>query len=510
MRRAGSRAARGRGLWVIAALTGLSSPALAAGGRVACSTLPDPSGRSFPGSNRGPCSSPDAVDYFTAGSSGRGMVVTNFGILVPGAGSTSWQIVCDDNFGFAPPPRVRLHPDGRVFAASYEGLYQTSDGCAWSRATVDNGVMVTSARIFFDVAFDPQTPGQIFGLGEVPRELWRSTDGGRTFTLLRTFDQTLAFHRLVVAPSDGKRLYLFGLGRMGSTPYARSDDGGQTFEFGDLTAALVPRPLNAFELVAVAPDDPSVLYFSVINPTDGDEIWRSTDGGTTVEKFLQLETGEAFSGFTFGATPRTVYVAGTDPFPLSSEEPPAHLYVTRDGGESWSDPVPSGPGGPRYRCLSWSAEKLYACGAGEQGGDPFLIGSSTDEGKTWVPAVRLQEFAGAKSCVQAQCLRTEEWLCENYCYCAPGLQPSTGSCVQPGDGGAPRPDGGGSLRDAPADTSASEVGPGGDACVGTACLEQQGCSCRLGAAPASRPGLAGLLAAAVLLALGGRRRHARR
>jgi hypothetical protein len=471
-----------------------ASPAFAAGEPVACRTISGPAGQRRPDWNRGPCRTPDAVDYYQEGSAGRGLVVTNFGILLPGARTSSWQVVCDDNFGVPPASQVRLHPDGRVFAASNEGLYFSSDSCQWSRAMVDNGKEITDRRIFLDVAFDRQNPEVVLGLGEVPRQLWRSADGGRTFTLQQQFADALTFHRLVIAPSDGRRVYLIGRGRTPATPFGRSSDGGRTFEFGDLaTGATSPLP-TWLDFVAVAPDDPAVLYFFVINATDGDEVWKSSDGGMTVSRVLRLEIGEAFSGLAFGATPQTIYVAGTDPFPLASDEPPAHLYLSRDGGKTWDAPVPSPPTGPRYRCLTWSAGKLYACGAGEPGGDTFLVGASSDEGKTWTPTVRLGDFNGAKSCVQAQCLLTEEWLCENYCYCAPGLQPSTGSCTPNADAGVvdARPD-------AP-----------GDACVGTACSEKQGCACSLGAPRSSGAAAGWLLVIGLLIALSVRALHGRR
>ena len=137
---------------------------------------------------------------------------------------------------------------------------------------------------------------------------------------------------------------------------------------------------------------------------------------------LRSESGEAFSGLAFGATPQTHLRRRDRPLSLSATKPPAHLYRQPRRRQDLGGPGPLGPqDGPRYRCLTWSADKLYACAAGEPGGDPFLVGASSDEGKTWAPAVRLGDLSGAKSCVQAQCLQTEEWLCENYCYCAPGL-----------------------------------------------------------------------------------------
>jgi MYXO-CTERM domain-containing protein len=497
-------------------LVALATPPAAAAERVACLARPGPQDRSGggPRPDLGPCQSPDAVDYFATGSAGRGIVVTNFGLLMPGDRLSSWQVVCDDNFGVGAATQVRIHPDGRVFAPSNEGLYFSADGCTWSQ-----GQEAIAGKIVFDVAFDRQTQSRVYALGEIPRRLWRSTDGGQSFNLLQEFDQTIPFHRVVVAPSDGNRIYLVGRGRGASTPLARSLDGGESFEMGDLALGTGSAPpMNPLEFVAAAPDDPSVLYFYVINTIDGDEIWRTSDGGKTAALVLRMPD-DAFAGFSFGATSQTIFVAGMDPFPFN-DKPPARLYVSHDGGTSWDEPLPSPQTGPRYRCLTWADGKLYACGTGEPGGDDFLVGVSSDEGKTWAPAVRLGQLAGAKSCVQARCLQVEEWLCVNYCYCAPGTQPG-GGCAAPVDTDAgapdiPRPGSGDAAAGMRSDQGSSRDA-GGPTCQGTACqekpAEKQGCSCSLGRPGAGAPPSAWPV---VLLLLGGalagrnRFRHHRR
>jgi MYXO-CTERM domain-containing protein len=425
--------------WLALAL-GLSSSALARPQRLAC------------GASRGPCQSADAFDYLL-GPQGPDLVLTNFGLLFPGDRSNEWQVVCDDNFGLATPDRVRLAPSGDVFAASDVGLfYATDQGCAWSRATGD-----IAGRVVLDVAFDRQNPSLVWAMGDTPRVLWRSTDGGRSFNKSHTFDVNLGFHRLAVAPSDARHIYLFGRGRGNATPFAWSDDGGQTFTAGDLVTGASPAPKLAFELYAVAPDDPRALYFVVFD-TAGDQIWRSTDAGATTTPLFTLLGRDAFGGLAFGATSQTLYLAGTDPFPLDGN-PPGRLHVSRDGGKTWEAPINSGDRGPRYSCLVGGTEgKLYACGPGAI--DAFMVGVSTDEGKTWSAVATMKQIAGVKACVLPRCLSTETWLCDIYGQCPPGVEPMPNRPPEPGP-----------IRDA-----------GTDACIGSACEKPGGCGCRTGGA----------------------------
>jgi MYXO-CTERM domain-containing protein len=448
-----------------AALTlGLSATALARPGQASC------------GASRGPCQSADAFDYLM-GPEGPALVLTNFGLLFPGDSSSQWQVVCDDNFGLATPDRVRLAPSGDVFAASDVGLFRATDqGCAWSRATGD-----IAGRAVLDVAFDPRDPNLVWAMGDVPRVLWRSSDGGRSFNKSHSFDASLAFHRLVVAPSDGRHIYLFGRGRGNASPFAWSDDGGLTFTAGDLITGASPAPRLAFEFYAVAPDDPRALYFVVFD-TAGDQIWRSSDGGASTTPLFTLLGRDAFGGLAFGATSQTLYVAGTDPFPMDGN-PPGRLHTSRDGGKTWEAPINSGDRGPRYSCLvAGRDQKLYACGPGSL--DEFLVGVSSDEGKTWAPVASMKQIAGTKACVRAQCLSTETWLCDIYNQCPPGVEPMPNRPPEPGP-----------VRDA-----------GTDACTGSACAQPGGCGCRTGGASSASALPWALLVAAAACARNRRRR----
>jgi hypothetical protein len=421
----------------------------------------------------GPCNSPEPVAFLAAPSP---VVITNFGLLYPAASGAGWQLVCDDLYGLALPAGLRRSADGRVFAAGGAGLRFSSDGCTWTQAAG-----AAEGQAILDIAVDT-TPGRVWALTEQPPALLRSDDDGGRFAEVHRFDpgQPLPFHRLV-AGGDGQRLYLFGRGSNGATPAAVSTDGGQTFTTFDLSARAPTAPPSALDFLALAPGNPQVLYFQVFDPR-GDQLWRTTDGGQNVAPVLQLLPGETLGGFSFGATAQVLYVGALNPFPASGV-PPGHLHISRDSGASWEAPLPSAPTGPRYRCLAHQGDKLYACGAGEILGDAFLVGVSSDQGRSWQPYARLRDVAGALTCVKARCLATEGWLCQLHGPCA-----ADGGPPPDADTG-PVPDAGG--------------GPADARCTGGSCPDRSGCSCTLGGRAASGS-LLPLAVVAVLLALAGR------
>jgi hypothetical protein len=188
-------------------------------------------------------------------------------------------------------------------------------------------------------------------------------------------------------------------------------------------------------LVAVAPDDPSTVYFSATSQT-GDEIWKSTAKGKAPVKILTLALEGQQFGFTFGADASTIFVGSLDPLPTDGK-PPASIYVSHDAGKTWVE-HPSMATGPRYRCLQYRDGKLYACAGDTNNMDTFLVGSSTDEGRTWTPAMTLSELKGVRSCVADKCAATASWLCESYGICGglnrenPPPRPDAGGVVAKG------------------------------------------------------------------------------
>jgi photosystem II stability/assembly factor-like uncharacterized protein len=376
-----------------------------------------PSIQSCRSGDRGPCRTPEPFTYLPAPPYPSPLVVANFGLIVPAPTGGAWQFLCDDLYDLAPADRVWRSPVGRLLAAGRGGLQLSDDGgCTWLAARGD-----LASQEVLDLAIDAGTPTRLWALAG--GALHRSLDGGQTFARQRPLPAGLMLPRLRSAPSQGGLLYLVGSTVGATTWLERSSDGGETWTGRELTAGLQPPLRNPLALVAVAPDDPAALYFVVVDQ-DGDELWKSADGGQSVQRVLELREGEVLGGLTFGASGDILFVAGTAAIVVDGR-PPARLYRSGDGGRSWAEPIPSPRDGPYFRCLAFSAGRLLACGVGESGGDRFLVGASSDEGRTWTPAVRLADVEGPRACARNRCVATEQWLCDSY-----------GRCGDPPDAGA--------------------------------------------------------------------------
>lgn len=436
------------------------------------------------GIDNGPCETAEAFSFLVGSAGPPGVILTNFGLLYPGERAGRWEVTCDDTFAFTTPDRVRRAPDGRLFAASNEGLLFTTDGCSWTTATGD-----IAGKIVFDVAFDRQSPATVWALGNLPRQLFLSQDGGRSFRVKQSFPDGLTVVDLVVAPSDGKHIYLTGRGLQMATPFAVSVDAGETFIIGNLSDAATPRARTSLDFLAISPDDPLVMYFAVFDPV-GDQLWQTTDGGKSVRPVLTVTDEDALAGFTFGATSSVLYLGSANPIPLPGK-PRARLHISRDAGKTWESPRPVDQSGPTFRCLAFAAGKLYACGLGEPAGDPFVLGVSPDEGRTWAPEMRFAQLDGVRRCVRDACPGTESWLCTSYQQCPPGVTPPPppGVGVEEGEKDAAV------AVDADAGAAGATRGDAG-----------KGCSCEIGAAPQGTA-VPWLLAVTIALSFG---RFARR
>jgi photosystem II stability/assembly factor-like uncharacterized protein len=176
---------------------------------------------------------------------------------------------------------------GGAAAASQDGeergVYRTTDGGqTWARVLPATGAADAS-----DLYYDFSDPQIIFAsLATAGNGIYKSTDGGITWQPIvgRGLPDGVRIAGFAVASgTHGMRVYaVTGTGGRAGTAgrgLYRSDDGGQTWTLG------TQRLASAGGKIYADPQNPDVVYLT------GTSIYRSTDGGKTVASFWGAPSG---------------------------------------------------------------------------------------------------------------------------------------------------------------------------------------------------------------------------
>lgn len=202
---------------------------------------------------------------------------------------------------------------------------------------------------------------------EYRHSLWRSEDGGETWTrlLFRSRDSYDPLLSLAISPNDPRTIYV-----LSRNMFFRSVDGGNSW-----AESTLPEWYVWNTVMAVAPGNGNTLYvgqekscgFGVC--IDGG-VYRSDDGGRRWrEAGLEHQTIAALA--TDPSDPATVY-AVTDQ---------GKLFQTRNRGGSWSDVGPKGAVVTMVVVDPVSSSTIYATPRSD---NPVAgMYKSTDRGKSW-------------------------------------------------------------------------------------------------------------------------------
>ena len=241
------------------------------------------------------------------------------------------------------------------------------------------------------VAGDPRT----WYMGSASGGVWKSSDSGQTF--LPVFDSmhVQAIGALATAPSKPGTVWA-GTGEawavrdadvMGDGIY-KSIDAGKTWVNMGL------RETGRIGRIIVHPTNPNIVFVCALGRATGPQqergVYRTTDGGTTWTRVLFVDDGTGCSGITMDAHDPNVLFAGMwqvvmHTWAMFGGGPSSGLYVTRDGGTTWShitDPgLPRSPLGKIDVAIApTNSNRVYAL---IQTADQGSVWRSDDGGHTW-------------------------------------------------------------------------------------------------------------------------------
>lgn len=173
-----------------------------------------------------------------------------------------------------------------------------------------------------DVAIDPANPNTIYAA--TGGGVWRSDDGGQTWTLPGNGMANRSIEWIEVDPGNPSMIWA-GIDNTGGPGLWRSPDRGKTWGYPrpDATSSMLGQP------IAFAPSNPSIIYAPSTNLH-----YRSSDGGKTWESF-RVTGQDAYAFAIDPKNPKIIYAGGRG----SSHQ----MRRSSDGGKSWKA---VGPGLP--------------------------------------------------------------------------------------------------------------------------------------------------------------------
>lgn len=263
------------------------------------------------------------------------------------------------------PDRVVVAAQGSPWAPSEaRGVYLSTDGGQnWERTFFVNETTGASS-----LAMDPNHPHVLYvGTWDLMRQPWnvrsggpgsglyRSTDGGRTWTEMTSgLPDLMGNTAVTVSPADSDRLWAMIEAEEGGV--YRSDDGGDSWQRVNSNSGIRDRGWYYTNIYA-HPSDRETVYVLAA------PMARSTDGGETFEE-IDTPHGDNHDLWINPERPE-VMVEGND----------GGANVTTDGGDTWSTQF-NQPTGQFYRVITDSLFP-YSLYAGQQDNSTIRIPNRT-------------------------------------------------------------------------------------------------------------------------------------
>ncbi|WP_128379720.1 RICIN domain-containing protein [Streptomyces cavernae] len=258
--------------------------------------------------------------------------------LTDWAGEQDWNLLGIDSVATDPVDPNRLYLGAGTYTNEWAGngaiLRSTDRGRTFQRTNLPFklGANEPGRGAGERLAINPADNGTLL-LGTRKNGLWRSTDHGATWNQVSSFpvkdgaSSGAGISFVTYGPSDGKTVYV-GVNDKSTSLY-RSTDGGGTWQ------AVSGQPTGQMPQHGVVSGDGSLFltYSNSIGPMDATagSVWKYTPAGGAWKNVSPSQGGYGFSGLAVDPQkPSTVMVTTLDRW-----WPEDEIYRTTDGGTTW-------------------------------------------------------------------------------------------------------------------------------------------------------------------------------
>jgi photosystem II stability/assembly factor-like uncharacterized protein len=259
-----------------------------------------------------------------------------------------------------------------------DGVYKSTDaGATWKK------VGLADTRSIGRIVVDPSNADIVYVAAQghlwgpnAERGVFKTTDGGNTWTKALYVDENTGANDLVMDPANPRVLYAstyqrqrrtwgFNGGGPGSAIY-KTTDGGTTWT---KLANGLPAGDKGRIALAIAANEPNVVFAEVEARGTGNGIYRSTDAGATWQKTSSLNTRpNYFSQIRVDPSDRQrVYTLGSN----------RGFYFSNDGGSAFTE-LFSDVHGEDHALWIDPADGNHMIVGGDGG-----VSITWDRGKTW-------------------------------------------------------------------------------------------------------------------------------
>ncbi|HVH09953.1 MAG TPA: glycosyl hydrolase [Gemmatimonadales bacterium] len=280
------------------------------------------------------------------------------------------------------PEVVYVAAMGHAFGPNLlRGVFRTSDGGkTWikvlyaddSTGAIDLALDPSNPRVLYAALWKSQRFPWGFAAGGGRSGLWKSVDGGDTWTDITASrglpPRPLGRIGIAVSPANASRVWASVEARDSAGGIFRSDDGGASWERVNAEQKFMVRPWY-FSSVAADPADENALY--VLNLA----TWRSVDAGKTFSR-VRVPHGDCHTLWIDPKNPQRL-IEGND----------GGATVSLDGGASWSS-VDNQPTAQFYH-VTTDDQVPYRIYGAQQDNSTVAIASRSDDGaigvRDWYP-----------------------------------------------------------------------------------------------------------------------------